>query len=240
MTFPTFVAAATVSGYSGSSGTLDYPATVVTGELNLLIISSDGGGGSDVVEVDTAGWTELIGQSTSEVEGCSIHWQPGLAANGGGTVSCSQGSSEGITGSFIRITGWDGTTAPEISPRGTSSNDDWQAVSALNPSWNASTIDTIWIAGLTGVDGAVSVDAWPTGYDDNQSYDVFNTSSGFGRHGYATQENSIASLGSADVISALSANAGHMTWVMAIRGVSGVGPGSTLTAGTLSQMGVGL
>ena len=225
MTFPTFVATATVSGSQATAVTISYPATVLAGELILLIGSNDGGGADFPTLNPIGSWTELVAPANAGSSGHSIYWLDAVGTEDGGTENFDIASAEGTTASMIRIADWDNISPPEISARGTGTADDWEAVSAFNPSWDSNTIDTLWIAGISGIDngGNGGIAAFPTGYNDNQAHDTSSVSTAFASHGYGTQATLATSLSSDAKFATLSQNGTHFTWIMAIRGVSAGG-----------------
>jgi len=185
-TFPAFASACTVSANGGTNSTTDtvnLPASIASGDLVLIFHNKDGGGTSTVpgswVEIKDA----LSPGSTSHV---TIAY---LIASGGETsVVVTTTVAERFTALACRITGWHGTTPPEVSTGATNTNNapDPDSVTA---SWGSD--DNLFIAVYSNDINATN-NGYPSNYPDNRQNSGTTASAGLG---------AIASLNSASASS---------------------------------------
>lgn len=162
MAFPVVQGVATSTRSSNATTTVvTFDAAASAGDLILVFHGSDSGAGANTYP---AGWVELVDAAGSGFQ-ASIAY---LIATGGETSVTVTHTSERANAIAVRISGWHGTTAPEVSTAATGSSTQPNPGS-LTPSWGAD--DTLWIAAAFADDSATPfpITAWPTNYASNQT-----------------------------------------------------------------------
>ncbi len=162
MSFP-IVQGVTTSTQAANSTTtvINLPPGVAAGELVLAFLGTDSGAGANTWP---SPWVELKDDAGTGFEAGIAY----LIASGGETSVTVTHSTERGNAIAMRISGWHGTTPPEVTTAATGSSTTPNPGS-LTPSWGAD--DTLWIAAMFADDSAVPfpVTAWPTNYTDNQT-----------------------------------------------------------------------
>lgn len=180
-----------VSGVQTSSQTLNtttsvvtLPANVAAGDLIVAVIGADSGASTMTWP---APWVKLKDEAVSTTARASIGY---LIASGGETSVSVTHSSERSNHIAARITGWHGTTAPEISAIATGNSISPNADSVA-ASWGSD--DNLFIVTTITDDSAAAfpITAWPTSYTDNQTSN--QTASSAAKVGFATRNLAAAS-----------------------------------------------
>lgn len=161
MAFPTV--AGTNGGNSGAnttSHTVNLPANIASGDLLIIVFGVDGN--------PTLTWPSGANDAFTEVFNAAngVACRLGVAyriANGNepASVTVTTSVSEGSAHTTYRITGWHGTTPPEVATAatGVSANPD---PGSLSPSWGNA--DTLWLAACVHDVGTRTVSGYPTNY----------------------------------------------------------------------------
>lgn len=151
--YPTVVNTNTGTYAAGSPWAVNLPASIVAGNLLLLVLTSV----ENVPSATPSGWTQLSGLGGSGEVVLYTYYK---------TASGSEGSTVNVTNAGIRvassvcfqISGWGGTPEVTTIAHGTSTTPD---PASITPSWGA--LPTLFILGL-GIYGTQSVSANPTNY----------------------------------------------------------------------------
>ena len=177
-TFPAVAGTATSSRASNvAADSVTLPASVASGDLVLVFHYSDGA----LTRTFPSPWVE-IKDALCSGSSCNIGVGYLIASGGETSVTVTKSVAERFTAISARITGWHGTTAPEISTgaSGSSTTPDPDSVTA---SWGSD--DNLFIAVnvFDNSAGAGVTSAWPTNYTGSnvQSPDI--TSAGRGAIG---------------------------------------------------------
>ena len=161
MAFPVVAGSQTSQQTTNStSSNVTLPANIQAGDLIIAFVAADSGAGAMTWP---SPWVEI-----KDDAGTGFQFSVGyLIASGGETTVAVTHGSERSNHLAIRITGWHGTTPPEITAVASGSSTTPNPGS-LSPSWGAA--DTLWIAVL-GCDNTTTdpfpITAWPTNYDSN-------------------------------------------------------------------------
>lgn len=145
-----------VQNANSGSWTLVYPDNLVSGDLILALMGIDG---SRSVTFPTGFTANVLDVPGSAQMHAVAHKISDGTETGNFTVSLNGNERGGWA--VLRITGWHGTTVPEItnSDHATNANPDPPSIS---PSWGAE--DTLFIATFAADNGGWTMDAVPTGY----------------------------------------------------------------------------
>ena len=230
MSFPTLTSA-TVSGVtSGTSTTVNYPASGInSGDLLICIWSNDGG--IDLPTWPAGDWADNELYQQNSTHGSSVSWIIADGTENGGSFAVTH-PNEGTTATLLHFENWHGTTPPEVSTRGSGGGDDWRAHS-LNPSWASETDDTTWLAVLTYDNSTRTIDGYPSGFTGNQSNDRSSPSTARSGIGRCTKEEKIATQSQPIALAIISADTGHIDCLVGIRG--GVVGGAANPKGVLGM-----
>ena len=170
MTFPTIEDVTVFTTEStASSHEVPYPATVNSGEL-LLFLTCANGSGISAIDINETSVVEIKdGNARNHCTNVSYLIAAG-SESGNYTVDLT-GGSEVICSYCVRISGWHGTTAPEIST-GANAETSTPNPDSLTPSgWSAGAEDTLYGVWLSTDGAPMPVTTWPTGYTSNQNDD---------------------------------------------------------------------
>lgn len=170
MAFPT-VGAPTASQQTGNSGTSNValPANIATGDLIIATIAADVGAGAMTWP---APWVKLA----ERIDTAHVMSVGYLIAVGGETTVGVTHSNERSNHLAWRVTGWHGTTPPEVSSLANATSNAPNS-GALTPSWGAD--DTLWMSLATWDDSAApTVSTYPANYTDGQGTNVTASSAG--------------------------------------------------------------
>lgn len=182
MAFPQ-VASVTASSQSPNSttSTVTLPGTFSAGDLFIGIVAADSGAGAMTWP---AGWTEILDSAGTGFQ-LSIAYR---IAQAGDTAPGVTHTTERSNHLLIRITGWHGTTAPEITTMATGSSTAPNSAS-LSPSWG--TEDTLWITVAASDDSvAHTYTGFPYASNNNEN----GTATSAARVAMATTESAAASV----------------------------------------------
>lgn len=173
MTFPVLESASTVATANSTAGTshnVNLPATVNAGDLLIAVFQTSLPASATTVTWDnsTAGvWSNLYDLDTSSLDShqtCKYKIADGTEDSATLVLTTSQ--SVGSEAVVFRVSGWHGTTPPEVATVNTINGVSHDPPS-LTPSWGAA--DTLWLA-LAGEEGATrSYSAFPTSYTNTRS-----------------------------------------------------------------------
>jgi hypothetical protein len=159
MAFPV-IAASQTSTDEASAYLMTMPAGVTAGDLLIMAYLYLGGGNPST----PSGWSVLQTPTVEGELGVAAYYKTATGSESGTTVDTGV-SAHSIVGWAWRITGWDGTTPPEVTRASATAN------ATANPpsetaSWGAE--DNLWIAfgGLMEGDGSNdgNFTAAPTNY----------------------------------------------------------------------------
>jgi len=154
-----------IDGTNTTTHTVNLPSGISSGDLLIAVISIDAS--------VTIGWPNegtdwiVIGNGltgSGSLHTCDVAYR---IANGseGSTISVSSSTSQQSGHATYRITGWHGTTPPELtSGSGSDTQPDPPSETA---SWGGSE-DNLFIAGCGWDGGDTSVSTYPTSYTSNQ------------------------------------------------------------------------
>jgi hypothetical protein len=238
------MAFATVSSSSaGNSGgaaitshTVTLPATVNADEL-LLVLFAIGHNATITWDDATVGaWSSLFNilDATSAVR-YTARWLKAAGTEDGASLSISTGgTAAGSAWHAFAISGWHGTTGPEVATTDHGSTSGPNPAS-LSPSWGAE--DTLWLAtiGWDAPSGSPTVSAFPTDYLNGTSQRA--TATRGGGNAVARRELNAASEDAGAFT--LSAAAAVISAMIAIRPAAGGGGGGSVLNSRLSLLGVG-
>ena len=164
MTFPQVAATAVSSDASGTTHTVNLPASITSGDLLLAFFAFDDAG-ADVIAGFPVDWTAIPNVSgavgPSRTAGLEGYYRVADGSEGS-TISVTTDSTEATRSVTYRITGYSGTPEGAGFSPPTSGNNSPNPPS-LAPSWGAS--DTLWIA-VCANDGSPTVTGIPTNYTD--------------------------------------------------------------------------
>lgn len=182
MAFPT-VASVTASTEASNSttSTVTLPGTFSVGDLFIGLVAADSGAGAMTWP---AGWTEIL-----DAAGTGFQFSVGYRiAQAGDTAPGVTHTTERSNHLLICVTGWHGTTAPEITTMATGSSVNPNSGS-LTPSWGAA--DTLWITAAANDDSlAPTYTGFPYASNNNQN----GTTASAARVAMATSETNAASV----------------------------------------------
>ena len=213
MTFPTVASVTEFIGTGNTTHEGNFPATVNAGDLLIIQVAADGSG--NTITLNETGWATL-NSAASHSHASGYFWKSAVGDEDGGTFTVDLGSSDEIVTHCIRITGWHGTTAPEIST--VVGADDDSAPNAPNytvTGWTGSAEDTLWFAAVTA-DGLKTVSAYPTNCADNRN-EVQNVT--FGASAYLASAESKTDAFNPDAFT-LSGADGTRSFTLAVRPAS--------------------
>lgn len=162
MAFPT-VASVTASQQSTNNAvsTITTPATINAGDLLIAIVALDSGAGAGAW---STGWTEILDAAGT---GFMANVAYRIATGTGDTNPTLTHTTERSNHLLVRITGWHGTTPPEITTLATGSSVNPNSAS-LTPSWGAA--DTLWISAAFSDDSvAHTYTGFPYASNNNQN-----------------------------------------------------------------------
>jgi hypothetical protein len=145
------------AGATASAHALSLPADVAAGDLLVAMFPYDGGGGATW----PAGWTEILDRASNS-QGLAVAYR--IANGADGTSVTVTTAAEQAVGWVYRITGWHGTTPPQVtSAVGLSTTPD---PPSLTPTWGSA--DTLWLAAysINGGPSSSGPSAYP--FPDNQ------------------------------------------------------------------------
>jgi len=165
MAFPQVAGTAKSSdGSSVTDSVISMPASVASGDLLLAFIATDSAAGANTW--DTAGgWVVLVDEAGTGFQ-FSVAYK--IAAGGETSTTVTHAAERGCYLS-ARITGWHGTTPPEIATAATGDSTTPDPPDFNPAGWG--TEDTLWFA-LFGADQSTDplpVTTWPTNYGSNQT-----------------------------------------------------------------------
>jgi hypothetical protein len=203
--FPTIQTADTKNGVvtsNSSSWTLAYPTNLVSGDLILAFVASDGGSSTFTFPAD---WTRQRNIDAGAVSGC-VGWKISTGSETG-TFTLNQTASEQGSWRIFRITGWYGSGIPGDNDIGTgggvesvggamgvaSTTISGPSSTPDPPSWNPfnwGVEDTLWFAACW-VDTSRTISVYPL--PDNNTADVSGGAGG-ATLGICTDELAQASL----------------------------------------------
>jgi len=167
--FPTGITITeTLNTTGGNPAIIDNPATVNSGDLLIVTLSTGNSVGAITVP---AGWT-LLAEGLRSGIATWTGYRISDGTEGGTTISFSlQFGATETAGQVYRIENWHGTTPPEISvyANGGNTNPDPTAVTA---SWGVDDNTFITIVGVSDDDSSVST--WPTDYTVGQTSTIVN------------------------------------------------------------------
>lgn len=153
------VASITVTFTSVEPHLIAMPATVNAGDL-LYIAYANGHG---TAPTPPAGWNLLA--TTPNGTRLSNFYKIANGTEGGTNQSFIDGGGGDTSAQVYRITGWHGTTPPEM-PAGATGNDTNPNPPSLTASWGAA--DNLWLAVMACAPGSVTVSAYPSSYTNGQ------------------------------------------------------------------------
>ena len=158
MAFPS-IGTPVVSSESSSVTTHDVtlPASVAAGDLVIAAVFLDGTPGNPSRFTWPSPWVELADQDISTVASMTVAYL--IASGGETTVAVTSVSAERSTHIAALVTGWDGSTPPEISTVATGASTTPNATS-VTASWGSA--DNLFIT-LYGIDSGAPT-AYPTNY----------------------------------------------------------------------------
>lgn len=168
MAFPTATTATSQQSTNSATRTVTLPVGVAAGDLVIALIAGDG--------TTTFTWPSPWVEIKDEAGSGFVFTAAYLIASGGETsVAVTASAVERSNHIALRITGWHGTTPPEIAAAATGSSTTPNPPS-LTPSWGAA--DTLWIAIAAADDSATPfpITAWPANYTTNQIANATATS----------------------------------------------------------------
>jgi len=159
MAFPV-VESVTPSVFSiaATSHLVAMPAVVLVGELLVTEFVNPG----DATVTTPAGWTQLHATANGTTARLGSYYRIAGALDGGATFDFVTSASKRAVAHVYRVSGWHGTTPPEVGTAATGSSTTPDPPT-LTPSWGAA--DTLWLA-VAGSAGAVTVTTYPTSYTD--------------------------------------------------------------------------
>jgi len=162
-TFPVVAGTATSSRASNAANdSVTLPASVASGDLLLVFHYSDG----SLTRTFPSPWVE-IKDAVCSSSVCNIGVGYLIASGGETSVTVTKSVSERFTAISYRITGWHGTTPPEISTGATGSSTTPNP-DTITASWGSD--DNLFIAVMAVDDsgGGGSVSTWPANYTGSQ------------------------------------------------------------------------
>jgi len=154
----------TAFGADTTNHNVTMPATVNAGDLLIVIFTNDGNAGVTT----PAGWTVLASSGGAAAVRLSVYYKIAAGTEGGTKVNFVTASNEQAAAQVYRITEWDGTTPPEISPAATG-NSTAPDPASLNPvGWDVG--ETLWLA-VAGQDRGdqAGTTAYPANYTNGLS-----------------------------------------------------------------------
>jgi hypothetical protein len=165
MAFPSVTVTESSNGANTTTPTITLPASVAAGDLLIAAMAGDGARDASW----PAGWNELADDDISTVAHFSMAYR--IATGGETSVQPTVTPTERSNHIALRITGWHGTTPPEISTvaTGASASPNPTGVTA---SWGSA--DNLFIA-IYGMDSG-TLTGYPTNYSDNQTDNATATS----------------------------------------------------------------
>lgn len=137
------------------------PAAVNAGDLLIVIFSNDGA----ATVATPADWNLLDSAVQGTTNRLSNYYKIAVGNEGGTTVDFVTSATEEAVAHVYRISGWHGTTPPEVGTAATGNNTTPDSPQ-LTPSWGAE--DTLWLAAY-GADATDTTSAYPTSFTDGQT-----------------------------------------------------------------------
>lgn len=172
---PTVAATAvTADVTTGTTQVINLPSSISAGDL--LLVTFYGSGLDSVPHTTATGWTQLLDKV---IQTNLAHMYVGYRIADGGegsTVTFTTDVTENAGGCAYRITGWHGTTPPEISTGVESAASTAPDPDAVTPSWGAEANLFIAVGGADGTN--VDFTVYPTNYDGSQITSPTHTSGG--------------------------------------------------------------
>jgi hypothetical protein len=156
---PAVASAGTVYNTVGTNQTAQLVALspdVAAGDLLVVVVPYDGGGGTTW----PAGWTKVLDRANGS-HALAIGYRKADGTEGT-TVTITTAAEQAVGFSY-RVTGWDGTTPPELAvATGLNTTPD---PPALTPSWGSA--NTLWIAAY-GINGGPGTSGTTSPLTDNK------------------------------------------------------------------------
>lgn len=180
MAFPTVESVTETAFASGTSHNVSMPATVNSGDLLITLFGND----SNATVTTPSGWTLIDNTVNGTDPRFSSYYRIADGSEDGTTVDFVTSADEAASAQVYRISGWHGTTAPEIGTPATGSSAAPDP-SSTTPSWGAA--DTLWIA-TAGWNRDRTVSAYPTNYTGNNTDTVSGAGAGGVGVGSATRD----------------------------------------------------
>jgi hypothetical protein len=161
-------------GYSEeTSDTASHDALIPVGTgANDLLLFHSTLSGTPTITGGMTGWTQLSRTSSSTDITGEIWWK--IATGSESNFVYTTSASEQSTTRIFRITGWHGTSAPEVT--GVSGNSAMPDCPSLSVSWGSES--NRWLCVFSRNRGDALVTAYPANYDDDQFNDSTGTGSG--------------------------------------------------------------
>lgn len=165
MAFPSIAGTATTTTAASTTHVLNLPTSIASGNLLLMFVYQNG---SDAGFQFTwpAGWTELVDDGGLPKFGIAYR----IADGGeGSTISLTSVGSNEASSVCLRITGWHGTTPPEVSTINSETTTTPNPNSLTPSGWGAE--DTLWLAALSADfdSGSDAINAFPASYTEAAS-----------------------------------------------------------------------
>jgi hypothetical protein len=147
---------------SASTHAVTMPAIVSAGDLLLAICSSRNAAGT----WSASGWSIL-----QTLTGAGVLYKTAAGTEGGTTETFSLSGSGRVQVTIRRISGWHGTTPPELQSTNSTTSTNNPNPPSLAPSWGSA--NTLWIAFFCAINGKIinttHVTGWPTNYSDGRT-----------------------------------------------------------------------
>jgi hypothetical protein len=167
--------------------------------------------------------------SPASSHGYGVGYLKAAGTEGTGTFDLTHdgSSAEEWAGYYLRIQGWDGTTAPEVGARTGTATDNRTRACSLTPSWDSSTDDTLWIWVSTTDGSAITITG---GYPTELTANTQQTSPGTGSPNVAigTATTSIATFATVNFATVnMSGSINHTEFIIGVKGAGAGGGGAT-------------
>jgi len=222
MTFPTILSVID-TGAEGTTVNAAMPASGInSGDLLILIAHNDGSEGGDFIDLPSGDWqTNYLEHQNFSSFGLTVSWIIADGTENGTIVQCDINgvTTETIGVLIVHIQNNDSASAPEFLLDTTNrATDTWESIGPLTPSWDSSSIDTMWLASAGKNAASTTWDDFPPNMIDNN---VNYTDPGSQNTPLATNASRAANFTSAEQTSAHSDPCIHRNFLMAIRGTAG-------------------
>ncbi len=159
----------TLNTAGGNPAIIDNPATVASGDLLIVVMSTGNSVGAVTIP---AGWTLLADGARSGIA-TWIGYRIADGTEGGTTISFSlQFGADETAGQVYRIENWHGTTPPEIATF-VGAGSDSPDPGAVTATWGVDDNVFITVVGVSDDDSSVST--WPANYTIGQTSTIVNT-----------------------------------------------------------------